>query len=290
MSRRAPKKKGVKGGGQLAGAPDGAPSALYVYCVGEAAELAPLLGADVPAAMEEEARVELVTKGDLAAAACAVPLDDYGEEALEGRLRDAVWTATRAMRHERAVEFFARRATVVPLRFGTIYLKRAGVEKMLEENRAQLMQLLTRLRGREEWGVNLYADRARLKESIAEVSPRLREMAERAAQSQPGQAYLLRKKIEALSADEVRAQIGRVAAELERELGAWSGGAARLRVLKEEAAEHGEVAAKLAFLVPRERFEGFRGAAERFAREHAAHGFRVELTGPWPAYNFATVG
>jgi len=66
-------------------------------------------------------------------------------------------------------------------------------------------------------------------------------------------------------------------------------GAARLRVLKDEATEQGELAARLAFLVRRERFDDFREAAERLAAAYTPLGFRFELTGPWPAYNFAVV-
>ena len=206
----SPTKKGAGGGG--GGGPEEA-AALYVYCVGERAELEPLLSDEgVPPAIEESDGLEAVGAGALAAVVSAVPLADYGEAALEARMKDAAWTATRAMRHERAVEFFARRAGVVPLRFGTIYLTRARVAAMLDERGAELASVLGRLRGREEWGVNVYFDRARLKESVVELSPRLRELSEQASAAAPGQAYLLRKKIDAMRADEARAEVRRVAA------------------------------------------------------------------------------
>jgi hypothetical protein len=150
-----------------------------------------------------------------------------------------------------------------------------------------LRAIVERLRGREEWGLNVYYDRARLMENITSLSPRLREMTERATASTPGQSYLLRKKIDTMRETEARAEIKRIAGEIERELSKMSTGARRLRVLKDEAAEHGEVAAKLAFLVEHSRFSEFRAAAERLAREQEGAGFRLELTGPWPAYNFA---
>jgi Gas vesicle synthesis protein GvpL/GvpF len=122
---------------------------------------------------------------------------------------------------------------------------------------------------------------------VTRVSPRLREMAERADASTPGQAYLLRKKIEGLRDEEARAETRRVAREVEETLAAACDGAARLRVLKDEATEQGELAERLAFLVRREGFETFRAAAERLAAEYTPLGFRFELTGPWPPYNFA---
>ncbi|MET0648602.1 MAG: GvpL/GvpF family gas vesicle protein [Pyrinomonadaceae bacterium] len=280
MSKRATKK------GRLV---DDEGRGLYVYCVGEREALAPLFDDGLPEAIEEGAGLEAVEAGGLSAVVSAVPLEVYGEGALAERLSDATWTATRALRHERVAEHFARRTAVVPLRFGAIYLRREGVERMLAERAAQFREVLARLGGREEWGLNVYVERARLREEVTRLSARLREMAERADASTPGQAYLLRKKIEGLRDEEARAETRRVAREVEETLAAVCDGAARLRVLKDEATEQGELAARLAFLVRREAFDDFRDAAERLAADYTPLGFRFELTGPWPAYNFALV-
>jgi hypothetical protein len=260
--------------------------AFYVYCVGERDALAPLFGGEMPDAIEDGATLELVESEGLAAVVSAVPLEDYGEGGLALRLGDAAWTATRALRHERVAEHFARRTPVVPLRFGAIYLERERVGRMLSEKGAQLRAVLARVGGREEWGLNVYVERARLREEVTRVSPRLREMSERAEASTPGQAYLLRKKVESLRDEEARAETRRTAAEVERRLAAASDGAARLRVLKDEATEEGELAVRLAFLVRHEGFDAFRAAAEALAAEYTPLGFRFELTGPWPPYNF----
>jgi hypothetical protein len=283
MSKRATK----KGQGEAGERDGGEASAFYVYCVGERDALAPLLGGALPDAIEEGARLELVEGEGLAAVVSAVPLGDYGEGALASKLSDATWTATRALRHERVAEHFARRAAVVPLRFGAIYLERGGVALMLSERGAQLRAVLARVGGREEWGLNVYVERARLREEVTRVSERLRELSARAEASAPGQAYLLRKKIEALRDEEARAETRRITVEVERRLAETCDASARLRVLKDEATEQGGLAARLAFLVRREGFEDFRAAAERLAAKYTPLGFRFELTGPWPPYNFA---
>lgn len=288
MSARSQNTKAVRKSGrsQRPAASESA-SALYVYCVGAREELAPLVAGAGPTPIEPGASLGLVGRGELAAVVSDVPLADYGEDALRERLQDPAWMATRAMRHEAAVEHFARRASsVVPLRFGTIYLSHEAVGKMLDARGAQLRAILARVERREEWGVNVYADRAKTREAVARVSPRLVEMESQAARSTPGQAYLLRKKIDALRADEARAETKRAAAEIETTLAAACDGSARLRVLKDEASEHGELAAKLAFLVRRDAFDAFRDAAEQVAQRFAPLGLRLELTGPWPAYNF----
>jgi hypothetical protein len=280
MSKRVSKKS--RGEGDAAEA-----RAFYVYCVGESGALAPLFDDALPDAIEDDSKLEAVEAEGLTAVVSTVPLAAYGEGALAERLTDAAWTATRALRHERVAEHFARRAAVAPLRFGSIYLRRGGVEQMLLERGAQLREVLARLGGREEWGLNVFVERARLREEVTRLSARLREMDERASAATPGQAYLLRKKIESLRDEEARAETRRVAAEAERLLAETCDGAVRLRVLKDEAAEQGELAARLAFLVRREGFDTFRDAAEQLAAEYTPLGFRFELTGPWPPYNFA---
>jgi ElaB/YqjD/DUF883 family membrane-anchored ribosome-binding protein len=258
----------------------------YVYCVAESAAARELDPGSFPTPIEDDTKLEWITANDLAALCSPVPLDSYGEEALAERLSDAAWTAVRAMRHETVVEYVAKRVSLVPLRFGTIYLERARIERMLTEKGRELAQVLERLRGREEWGVNVYADRATLMASITSVSPRLREMVQQAESASPGQAYLMQKKIEAMRVDEIRVALNEIIDEVEKQLSEQADDAARLRILKVEATEHGELKGKFAFLVKRSEFEEFRDAAERLAEEHLAAGVRLELTGPWPAYNF----
>src|SRR5687768_13542231 len=145
------------------------------------------------------------------------------------------------MRHETIAEYVAKRADIVPLRFGTIFLSRDGIERMFSDTGSDLREILERLRGREEWGVNVFCDQSVLLASITSVSPVLRDLAERAAQASPGQSYLMQKRIDALRVDEARAAVNRMTEEIEKALAAQSDDAKRLRVLKVEATEHGEL-------------------------------------------------
>jgi hypothetical protein len=263
--------------------------AFYVYCIAESAAAAELPAGSLPPAIEEGSKLEWVLVDDLAALSSEVPLTTYSEESLAEHLSDASWTAARAMRHETIAEYVAKRAGIVPLRFGTIYLERAGIEQMLSERATELREILERLRGREEWGVNVFCDQSVLMSSITSVSPVLRDLSERAAQASPCQSYLMQKKIEALRVDESRIAVSRIVEEIEYVLAEHSDDAKRLRVLKVEATEYGELKAKFAFLIRKSDFDAFRDAAERLAQEHQTAGVRLELTGPWPTYNFTDI-
>jgi hypothetical protein len=262
--------------------------ALYVYCVGEHIDLRKLFEGELPGAVEN-APVELIAAGDLAAVVSAVPLKDYGEKPLQARLADPAWVAVRAMRHQEVIEHFAARATVVPLRFGTIYLRSDSINALISDRQAQLRSIIEHLRGCEEWGINVFRNWDTLMKEIVSLSSRLREISERAAEAGPGQSYLLRKQINTLSAEEARIETSRIVSEIKSELAAASKDATSLDLLKRETGEHGEVVAKLAFLVARSRFDNFRKVAEHLAERQAKSGFRLEMTGPWPAYNFSEV-
>ena len=259
----------------------------YVYCIAQRSAAEELATGSIPIAIEDGAGLELISGDKLAALVSRVPLTEYSENSLTEKLKDATWTAVRAMRHEQVVEFFAKRTSVVPLRFGTIYLDRSNVERMLSEKESQLVGIIERLKDSEEWGVNVYYERTLLFENIVNVSPRLREMADAAMKAAPGQSYLMQKKIEALRTDEAKLEIKRIVDEIESRLDSESDASAKLRILRVETTEHGELKAKFAFLIQRSRFELFRQAAEDLARQYESAGVRIELTGPWPAYNFS---
>src|SRR5678816_1953541 len=140
--------------------------AYYVYCIAESTTATELPVDSLPASIEDNSTLEWISVDTLAALASQVPRATYSEENLAEHLTDATWTAIRAMRHETVVEFVAKRATVIPLRFGTIYLERNGVEEMLTEKSGELESIINQLRGREEWGVNVFVDRAVLLSSI----------------------------------------------------------------------------------------------------------------------------
>ncbi|HKG98875.1 MAG TPA: GvpL/GvpF family gas vesicle protein [Pyrinomonadaceae bacterium] len=263
--------------------------AFYVYCIAESAATAELPPDSLPAAIEDDSKLEWISVNTLAALVSRVPRESYSEETLAEHLTDATWTAIRAMRHETVVEYVAKRTSVVPLRFGTIYLEREGIQQMLVGRSRELEDIIDHLRGREEWGVNVYCDRAVLLSSITSVSPVLRDLVQRAEQASPGQSYLMLKKIETLKVDEARTAVNRIVEQIEEKLKVQTDDARRLRILKVETTDHGELKAKFAFLVKRSAFEEFRDAAERLAQEHQAAGVRLELTGPWPVYNFVTM-
>lgn len=261
-------------------------SGLYVYCIGEYEGVAPLLKENLPDPVEADGELLLVRSDGLAAVASPVQLSEYSEETMDRNLADPAWMAVRAMRHEKVVEHFALRASIIPVRFGTIYHSQSRVQEILRKRSSEFQKTIEYLRGKEEWGLNIYGATEKLLKAASGSSARLRTMDRKAKSSSAGQAYLLRKKIESLRAEEVRQEVKRVVAEVGQKLSEVSAEMDRLTVVRREQADYGTLVGRLVFLVERSSFRKFQARAEQVARRYSAAGFHFELTGPWPAYNF----
>lgn len=261
-------------------------SGLYVYCIGEYEGVAPLLKEKLPDPVETDGKLILVRSDGLAAVASTVQLSEYSEGAIGRNVADPAWMAVRAMRHEKVVEHFASRASIIPVRFGTIYHSPSRVQEILRKRSSEFQKTIEYLRGKEEWGLNIYGATEKLLKAVSQSSTRLRALDRKAKSTSTGQAYLLRKKIESLRAEEVRQEIKRVVSQVGQSIGELSAEMDRLSVARREQTDYGSLVGRLVFLVERSRFRKFQARAGRVARKYSPAGFYFELTGPWPAYNF----
>jgi hypothetical protein len=225
----------------------------------------------------------LIEHGDLAAIASRVSLAEFGEEQLHENLNDVAWLEEKARAHERVLDEALSRMTVVPMRLCTIYRDSRQVEEMLGSEREVFVDALARLEGKSEWGVKLIAAPGALERAAAGSG----SGAEDAGEVSAGMAYIRGKSREA----KVREQVDRVSAEWAEEVHE------RLEALVSEAllnplqnpevsGHEGDMLLNGVYLVAEEEAEGFHEAAEALAEEYADLGAAVEVTGPWPAYNF----
>jgi hypothetical protein len=201
-----------------------------------------------------------------------VPLDEYGPDRLEQRLRDLDWVARAALAHEEVVEHFARArgSAVVPMKLFTMFSSEERAVREMARRRAEIGAALRRVAGCEEWAVR-----------VVRGAPKRDPQPLSAARS--GTDFLrARKRVrdsardEAVdatrAADAAFAQLSPIARDARRRNDAPAGAVPPLL--------------DAAFLVPSSRRSKFRTAARRAARTCAEAGAEMTLTGPWPAYNF----
>jgi hypothetical protein len=219
---------------------------------------------------------ELTVIGDESVAAVAgmVPLEEFGQEALPARLNDRAWLEEKAQAHERVVEQLAETTAVIPLRFGSIYYDVSAVEQLVESRRAELLQLLERVRGRVEIGVQAWLDPRRAVEANPDTPPA------------GGRAYLERRRDERARADEAAIRMQEVLADAHERLAALAvEGVLNRPQPRELTGRVEEMVFNGAYLVPSNDDSIAREVAQ-LDEQNRALGLSFDVTGPWPPYNF----
>jgi hypothetical protein len=232
---------------------------------------------------------ERIEDGDLCAIVGRVPLNEFGENALQRNLNDLEWLERVARAHERVLDQALQASTtVVPLRLCTIFQDEMGVRRMLERERPTLNDALQRLEGCQEWGVKALADRAALQAAAASRTNQDEPLEDEPA-SGSGTAYLHRQRLERNVRDEAAQLAAEVANDIHSRLRQSTNGASLGRQQNRQLSGHeGDMLLNGAYLVRAERLDEFRNVVAQLERRHRPLGVRLELTGPWPPYNFSS--
>ena len=201
-----------------------------------------------------------------------VPLDRYGEAAINAKLSDLDWVSRAAVAHEAVVESFSNAAAVVPMKLFTIFMDDDRATANFKAKTAVVDAAIKRVRDRIELGVRITLDGAR-----TQARPPRR--------SSSGAAYLAGKKAQRDQAVELSRHAREVVGDVYDELSGAASDAMR-RPASELPIKGGPLLLDAAFLVPRTGAARFRKVVERRAKELEPDGYRIALTGPWPPYSF----
>jgi hypothetical protein len=249
---------------------------LWAYCVADAAE-APHV--ELPGVGEG---VEWIEHAGLAAAVSRVPAHEFGEDVLPESLNDLAWLERVARAHEAVLERVGEETTIVPLRLCTVFADADGVRRMVEDHKAMLLRVLTRLRDRQEWAVKLLVDRDKL-----EAACGVEEETERAGS---GTAYLLGRRAERERSDAADRLARELAEDVHARIQDFAIDAVVNPPQRRELSGHvGEMLLNGAYLVERSAAGELSELAAQLEQRHEAVGARIEVTGPLPPFNFASL-
>lgn len=228
-------------------------------------------GAEAPAtaAVDPRHAVAALVEGPVAGVVSRVSLEEFDEAALPERLGDAEWLEQKIRTHEQVLEAALATGAVVPCRFCTVYRDEHHLRRFLAERGDALAETLARLDGRVELGVKAFAAPA--------------ASGDEASQAESGRAYLEARRRERQAHDDLARSRGELAAALhERLLAAAEAGVVLDLQSRDVSGREAEMIFNGAYLIrDRARFEDALAAAA-YHREDV----ELELTGPWPPYNF----
>jgi hypothetical protein len=251
-------------------------TATYLYCIVKAAKKPSVTR--VPEGLPAASLPEVIEiSPSLWIVAADVPKDEYAGDGLEKGLADLEWVGRIALAHEAVVEHFSRQRalTVIPLKLFTMFSSRSKAAADIRARRATIERTMKKLAGAEEWGVRVFrTDRGGPRET---ATP---------ARATSGAAFLEAKKQARADARAARAAAAEAASQVFDRLSR----VARDAHLRTDAPAGAATPPLLdaAFLVAFEKRAAFEKAARREADVCEGAGAELTLTGPWPAYHFAT--
>jgi gas vesicle protein GvpL/GvpF len=232
---------------------------------------------DLPDSGIGGAGVALLDAGPVSGIFSILPETAFGAGPWNDHAEDAAWLARVATEHQRVLGEVVRDTDVLPLRLPALYRDEVHLHRMLEAEATLFRAVLESLHDHLEWSVHLYL--------VGEP--------ETAATERPatGQEYL-RQRAAAVTqrqrAQEVREQLVRDAygalADLSRQSVANT---------PQDSALSGRAEPMLlnsAHLVCRRHEQLFFAAVAEVEARLAPAGISVEVSGPWPPYNFVELG
>lgn len=253
---------------------------LYVYGVAAAGDGALDVDLNAGAGVAGAAPFALPV-GELRAIVSSVPAAEFDEAPLRENLNDVEWLERVARAHEDVLERARRTETVVPLRLCTLYRDEEHLRGMLGGEAPVFLEALARLRGRTEWGVKMIAEPGALTRGLGAAG------SEQLEGLPAGVAYLRERGREARAQEAISELAARWAADVHDELAARAEEALLNPLQNREVSGHaGDMLLNGAYLVADAELPAFREECERLAAAFAERGVAVELTGPWPPYNF----
>jgi hypothetical protein len=242
---------------------------VYVYAAieGEPADLpaAGMPGGGAPRFMVVDDEAKLIVS--------SVPGTIYNAASIEAHLADLDWVARAGAAHHAVVDALAAHAVVVPFGLFTIFTSEAATARAMRDRLPALRQAFSRLRGREEWVLRITKpDPGRADAPGERVRPAsgtqfLAQKAEARRQSVERMDRLARDAVAAYHALDALAESSRV----------------------KPVDPSGSLLVDAAFLVRPSEVERLKQALIESADRLLRDGCGVSLTGPWPAYSFASL-
>jgi len=255
---------------------------VYLYCFTRRGAVREIKAAGV----DERGTVTTMETGAAAAVFSTVSLCEFAGDDAPSKAQDLPWIIPRACQHERVIEEVMRTAPVLPVRFGTVFSSDRVLKKFLAEKSAEVARILDRLSDKEEWAVKGFVDLDRAKEGLMASDPVLAECRRQLPEG-PGARYFQQKRLDAKAEEAMRLWRRGVVDQVRALLAPHAVDACPLRPQpKNLTGRDAEMIFNAAYLLRRSDIDTFREQVARVGAMHAEQGLTLEVSGPWPPYNF----
>ncbi len=247
----------------------------YAYCIADSGVSVSLGNIGI-----EDSEVYTIPYKGLCAVVHNCPTEPYeaaDQEVVKG------WVQTHQKVLDAAME---KLGTVLPLGFDTIIRSedktdpKQVVKNWLKDDFENLREKIDRVRGKQEFGVQIFYDPQVMGAVIARESEEIQKLKEEMAAQKPGMAYMFKQKVEKAVKEEMEKRAEQYFSDF---YGAIKNQVDDIKVEKVKKDKDKTMLMNLSCLVLKEKVEDLGNELERIDN---MDGFSVRFTGPWAIYSF----
>lgn len=255
---------------------------IYTYCLTRSAPARNIRGIN-------GRKVYGISTGQLCAVVSKVPKKDFGKNQLVENLKDPAWAEKKLRRHAEVTGKVMEEQTVLPLKFGTIFKSQGSIKAMLAANRQQFLSLLSKFSAKQEWGIKIYADLAKLGDFVLSSNDEIKKLKKKVQSCPRGRSYLLQKKLEESLKKKTEQEAMGLAQKVFDTLTRQSQESQLSKLLpKKLTGKEEEMILNSVHLVDRKNFNKFKKSLNETIKKFETLGLAGELSGPWPPYSFVS--
>ena len=238
----------------------------YVYCI--IRHDAPREFGDI--GIGGDSRVYTVNHDGLAAVVSDTPIVIYDP------------TRENVLAHEFVNETVMREFTVIPMSFGTVFRSEEDVAQLLRSTYDAFTDVLRKMKGKIEFGVQIRWDRNRVVESIETEHDEIRKLKDEITRNAASSTYFARMQLGRLIEGALEECAGRFVSTVHEELKPVCVASRSNKVIGDR------MIMNAAFLVDRSAEKSFDEAVKELSRRYE-NMLTFKYTGPWPPYNFVNI-
>ena len=265
---------------------------LYLYCIREKTEDAPVISAR---GIDGKGEVFILVHGQLEAVVSKVSLEEFSSEEIQKKAQeDLNWIKEKALIHEKIIEEAMREnnkfLNLIPMRFGTIFKEKSGLEDILDKDYSKLKEVLERIRRKQEWSVKVYlSNRKKFEQEIKEKNEVIKEKEKEIANLPEGMAFFMEEELKEIVCKEMDKELNEFVKFLFDNLRKHAVVQVMGKILDKELTGRAEpMVLNATYLIPEEKIKDFKEEAKNLNQEIQTKGFYLDYSGPWPAYNFVS--
>lgn len=241
--------------------------------------------------MQSGINIYTVAWKDAEAVASVVDLSKFNAKTIKEKLQeDAKWTEINVKRHHKVIADANKTGAVIPMKFGTLYKTKKNLEAMLAKHYGKFKKLLTRLEGKQEWGVKGYLEYEKFAPILKKKNKEIQKLEKKRLSVPEGMKWYIDRKSDELIAGqidyEVEEELKRIICTLEK----WAHSIRLNDPLPKIVGDPGkDMILNAACLVRNDRMSDFQSLLREITMECDVAGITLILTGPWPPYNFVNI-